>query len=191
MVVSRTPARQSVQHHSLPVRIAHWLMAASVLIMIASGWRIYNASPIFVFRFPEVVTLGGDIETALARHNDPGVATAIAWLFAAMWLLLLSYIAFVAWGAGSGHFRRAVQKAFYWGVVLDLLLMLVSGLAIWKPVQTWPLEVLFGGFQGARIVHFLGMAAISLFLIVHVALVILVPKTFVAMITGRATETAR
>lgn len=219
--MNRTPARQSVQHHSLPVRIAHWLMAASVLIMIASGWRIYNANPIFGFRFPEAVTLGGDVETALARHNDPGVATAIAWHFAAMWLLLLSYIAFVAWGAGSGHFRRdflpvdprsfwhdftaalrmrlqhrlgqynAVQKAFYWGVVLDLLLMLVSGLAIWKPVQTWPLEVLFGGFQGARIVHFLGMAAISLFLAVHLALVILVPKTFVAMITGRVTETAR
>ena len=204
------------QHHALPVRIAHWLMALSVIVMIGSGWRIYDASPIFGFRFPEALTLGGDVEAALAWHNDPGVASAIAWHFAAMWLLLLSYIAFVAWGALSGHFRRdflpvgprtfwrdftaaarfrlrhrlgeynAVQKAFYWGVVADLLLMLISGIAIWKPVQTDPLLLLFGGFQGARIVHFLGMAAIALFLLVHVVLVILVPKTFVAMITGRA-----
>jgi thiosulfate reductase cytochrome b subunit len=138
-----------------------------------------------------------------------------------MWFLFLSFIAFVAWGAGSGHFRRdflpvgprsfwrdftaalrmrlqhrlgeynAVQKAFYWGVVFDLLLMLVSGIAIWKPVQTYPLELLFGGFQGARIVHFLGMAAISLFVVVHLTLVILVPKTLLAMIAGRVTDTAR
>ena len=204
------------QHHSLPVRIVHWLMAFAVIVMIASGWRIYNASPIFGFSFPVSLTLGGDVETALAWHNDPGVASGIAWHFAAMWLLFLSYIAFVAWGAFSGHFRRdflpvgprafwrdfiaaarlhlqhrlgeynGVQKAFYWGVVADLLLMLVSGLAIWKPVQTYPLELLFGGFQGARIVHFLGMTAIVLFLVVHVTLVILVPKTFIAMITGDA-----
>ena len=205
-----------VQHHPLPLRVAHWLMALSVLIMVFSGWRIYNASPIFGFRFPEAFTLGGDVEQALAVNNDPGVATAIAWHFAAMWLLLLSFLGFVAWGLGSGHFRRdflpvgprafwrdfsaaarmrlehrlgeynAVQKAFYWGVVADLLLMLVSGLAIWKPVQTDPLVSLFGGFQGARIVHFLGMAAIFLFLLVHLTLVALVPQTFVAMVTGRA-----
>jgi len=204
------------QHHSLPVRIAHWVMALSVIVMIASGWRIYDASPIFFFRFPEALTLGGDVEAALARHNDPGVASAIAWHFAAMWFLFLSYAGFVTWGAFSGHFRRdflpvgphafwrdftaaarlrlehrfgeynAVQKAFYWGVVADLLLMLVSGLAIWKPVQTYPLLLLFGGFQGARIIHFLGMSAIALFLLVHLTLVILVPRTFVGMITGGA-----
>jgi thiosulfate reductase cytochrome b subunit len=145
------------------------------------------------------------------------VATAIAWHFAAMWLLAVSYLLFVAWGALSGHFRRdflpvgpssffrdfvaaarfrlahklgeynAVQKVFYWGVLGLVLLMLVSGIAIWKPVQTFPLEVLFGGFQGARLVHFLGMAGICGFLVVHVALVVLVPKTFVAMVLGRVT----
>src|SRR6185437_4777991 len=83
---------------------------------------------------------------------------------------------------------NAVQKLFYWGVLLAVALMIASGLAIWKPVQTYPLELLFGGFQGARLVHFLVMAGIVLFLIVHVALVILVPKTFVAMVLGRASE---
>ena len=159
-----------VLEHAWPVRLTHWLMAASILLMIGSGWRIYNASPIFPFRFPDAFTLGGDVNVALTWHNDPGVASAIQWHFAAMWLLALSYLLFVAWGALS-----------------LVLLMIVSGIAIWKPVQTYPLEVLFGGFQGARIVHFLGMAGICGFIVVHLALVALVPTTLVAMVVGRVT----
>ena len=209
---------QHVQTHAIAVRISHWLMALSILVMIGSGWRIYNASPIFGFRFPDWAVLGGDVEMALARHNDPGVASGIAWHFAAMWVLLLSYLLFVLWGALSGHFWRdflpvgprsflrdffaaarfrlehhlgeynAVQRVFYWGVLGLVALMLLSGIAIWKPVQTYPLEVLFGGFQGARLVHFLGMSLIVAFLVVHIALVVLVPRTFIAMVTGRAAE---
>lgn len=206
-----------VQTHPLVRRITHWAMALAILLLIGSGWRIYNSSPIFGFTFPEQFTLGGDVDQALALHNDPGVASAIAWHFAAMWLLLLGYLGFVLAGLFSGHFRRdylpvgpksfwrdftaaatfrlvhrlgeynAVQRVFYLGVLAAVAMMLLSGLAIWKPVQTYPLEVLFGGFQGARLVHFLFMSAISLFIAVHVALVILVPKTFVAMVAGRAT----
>jgi thiosulfate reductase cytochrome b subunit len=206
-----------VQTHPVATRITHWLMALSVLIMIGSGWRIYNASPIFGFSFPEAFTLGGDVEAALALHNDPGVASAIAWHFAAMWLLGLSYSGFMLWNIFSGHFRRdflpvgpvsfwrdfraaarfkldhrlgeynAVQRVAYWGVLAAIAIMLLSGVAIWKPVQTYPLETLFGGFQGARIVHFLFMAAIALFIVIHVALVILVPKTLVAMTLCKAT----
>jgi thiosulfate reductase cytochrome b subunit len=209
-----------VQRHPAVVRITHWLMALSVLVMIASGWRIYNASPIFGFTFPEAFTLGGDVEAALARHNDPGVASALAWHFAGMWVLAISYLLFMLWGLASGHFRRdflpigpklffrdfiaaarfrlehrlgtynAVQKVFYWGVLALVATMLVSGIAIWKPVQTYPLEVLFGGFQGARIVHFLAMAGICAFVLVHVALVVLVPKTLVAMVVGTASSPA-
>jgi thiosulfate reductase cytochrome b subunit len=204
------------QHHPWQVRLTHWVMAASVLVMVASGWRIYNASPIFPFRFPEWATLGGDVEAALARHNDPGVASAIAWHFAGLWTLVLGWLGFVAWGVLSGHFRRdflpvgprgfwrdftaalrfrldhrlgeynAVQKVFYWGALLAVLGLIVTGITIWKPVQTYPLELLFGGFQGARIVHFLLMSAICGFILVHVALVALVPRTLQAMVFGRA-----
>ena len=211
-------ALRDEQRHPLAKRIAHWVMALSILVMIGSGWRIYNASPIFPFIFPDWATLGGDVEASLARHGDPGVASAIAWHFAAMWLLVASYLLFVLWGALSGHFWRdflpvgpksvtrdmlaalrfrlehrlgeynAVQKAAYWGVLAAVALMIVSGIAIWKPVQSYPLEILFGGFQGARIVHFLGMAAIVLFLVVHVALTLIVPRTLLAMVVGRASE---
>ncbi len=207
------------QRHPLSRRILHWVMALSILIMIGSGWRIYNASPIFDFiAFPEWATLGGEVEAALARHGDPGVASAIAWHLAAMWSLGIAYVLFVIWGVATGHFRRdflpvgpravardmiaalrlrlehrlgeynAVQKAAYWGALAAVAVMVVSGIAIWKPVQTWPLEVLFGGFQGARVVHFLVMAGIVFFLVIHVGLTLLVPRTLLAMVVGRATE---
>jgi DMSO/TMAO reductase YedYZ molybdopterin-dependent catalytic subunit len=138
-------APRNEQHHSIAVRVTHWLMALAILAMIGSGWWIYNASPIFGFSFPDAITLGGDVDTSLARHNDPGVASALAWHFAGMWVLAGSYLLFVLWGAWSGHFWRdflpvgprafirdfiaaatfrlehrlgsynAVQKAFYWG----------------------------------------------------------------------------
>ncbi len=206
-----------VQTRPIAARLTHWLMALAIVILIGSGWRIYNASPIFGFRFPEMFTLGGDVQNALALHNDPGVASALEWHFAAMWLLALSYFGFMLWNLLSGHFWRdflpvgpvlfwrdfvaaatfrlehrlgeynAVHRGAYWGPLFAVAMMLVSGIAIWKPVQTYPLETLFGGFQGARLVHFVFMAGIAFFIIIHVTLVILVPKTFVAMTLGRAT----
>ncbi|WP_407531111.1 cytochrome b/b6 domain-containing protein [Methylobacterium oryzisoli] len=207
---------KGIQTHAWPLRLAHWTMAIAILVMIGSGWRIYNAEPILPFRFPLALTLGGDVEAALARHGDPGVATAIAWHFAGMWLLGAAFGLFLLHGLISGHFRRdylpltpraflrdfsdalrfrlehrlgvynAVQKAFYWCVILALVVVILSGIAIWKPVQTYPLETLFGGFQGARTVHFLAMTAIAGFLVIHLALVAIVPSTLVAMITGRS-----
>jgi thiosulfate reductase cytochrome b subunit len=207
-----------VQTHALPVRLAHWAMALATLIMVGSGWRIYDSTPIFAFQFPYWMTLGGDVQIALARNNDPGVAGALAWHFAGMWLLAASYLVFMLWGISTGHFRRdflpigprsfwrdlsaalrfrlahrlgeynTVQRVAYWVALTAVALMLVSGIAIWKPVQTYPLELLFGGFQGARLVHFLGMSVIVGFIVVHVALVVLVPKTLLAMVFGRATS---
>ena len=206
------------QKHPLTRRIFHWVMALSILAMIGSGWRIYNASPIFPFTFPDWITLGGDVQTSLARHGDPGVASAIAWHFAAMWTLVVSYLLFVGAGIITGHFRRdflpvgpvsimrdfvaaatfrlehrlgeynAVQKAAYLGVLTLVAIMILSGIAIWKPVQTYPLELLFGGFQGARLVHFIVMVGIVLFILVHVGLTLIVPRTLLAMVVGRATE---
>jgi thiosulfate reductase cytochrome b subunit len=207
------------QYHPLSRRILHWVMAVSMVVMIGSGWRIYNASPIFEFIiFPEWLTLGGEVQASLVRHGDPGVASAIAWHFAAMWTLTVSYLLFVGWGVATGHFRRdfwpigpksvlrdfvaaltlrlkhslgeynAVQKMAYVGVLCMVAIMILSGLAIWKPVQTYPLELLFGGFQGARLVHFIVMAGIVLFLLVHITLTLLVPRTLQAMVLGRAAE---
>ena len=205
-----------MQKHALPVRIAHWLMALSIVIMIGSGWRIYNASPIFPFSFPIWMTLGGNVRESLAWHGDPGVATAIAWHLAGMWLLGASFPAVRALGpvlsvisgvtscrsrrdpsSATSSRRRCSGWSIPWagttpckkpstGAWMALItVMIVSGIAIWKPVQTYPLLALFGGFQTARLIHFLAMSGIVAFLAVHLALVALVPSTLIAMVTGR------
>jgi thiosulfate reductase cytochrome b subunit len=218
--VRQDPADQDVQHHPFARRLMHWLNALAILIMIASGWRIYNWYPALPvdFYFPPVVTLGGENSFSEALHNEDGLANALAWHFAAMWLLVINLIATLAHGVLTGHFRRdflplrlsavvrefvaalrgrldqrlgqynAVQKAFYWGVLLAMLVTILSGLSIWKPVQLQELTALFGGYETARVVHFFGMVAIVGFLVVHIAMTILVPKTFVAMTLGKASS---
>ena len=78
-----------------------------------------------------------------------------------------------------------VQKLLYAGIIVVGVLIVLSGISIWKPVQLQWLTALFGGYEVARYVHFFCMAAIVAFLIVHVALAVLVPKSLRAMIIGR------
>ena len=78
-----------------------------------------------------------------------------------------------------------MQKLLYLGVILAGVVIVLSGLAIWKPVQLQELTALFGGYEAARYVHFFAMAAIVGFLVVHVVMAFLVPKSLRAMITGR------
>lgn len=208
------PEHLEARGHPLVRRITHWLTALAILIMVGSGWRIYNNVPIFDFEFPLSLTLGGNPDASYAQHNESGTASAIAWHFAGMWLLAGSYLVYVGHSIISRHFRRdllpltprgflrdfwaaltlrlahgdaynSVQKAFYWGVLFAIGMMLLSGLAIWKPVQLSPLTWLMGGFDIARIVHFFFMSAIVAFVLVHLALVALVPRTLIGMTIGR------
>jgi thiosulfate reductase cytochrome b subunit len=219
--VQTTAAAHSVQLHPLSRRIMHWINALAIFVMIGSGWRIYNYYPALPihFGFPDYLTLGGDFTVTEAASNEDGLANALLWHFAAMWVLVLNFLAYVIVGFVSGHFRRdflpvsvgaflrdffdalrgrldhrlgeynAVQKVFYWGVLAAILVTILSGLSIWKPVQLQWLTSLFGGYEFARVVHFFGMAAIVGFLVVHLALTALVPKTLVAMVVGHASET--
>lgn len=199
----------SVTIHPLPVRIAHWVNVLAVLVMMLSGWRIYNAAPLFAFKIPGELTLGG------------WLGGALLWHFAAMWLLAANGLAYFTYGVFSGHFRRkllplspraalgdvllalkgrlahndlsvynAAQRGAYAGVIFILVVLIVSGIAIWKPVQLHELATLMGGYEGARLLHFFGMAALLLFIVVHVAMVALVPRTFAAMFSGRARRTS-
>ena len=190
--------------HTLVVRITHWINVIAILIMIFSGWRIYNASPLFDFKFPRDLTLGG------------WLGGALQWHFAAMWLLVLNGLAYLLYGIFAGHFKssflpltpqsvwhefksalrgrishelgvyNAVQRAAYLGVICVIVALVLSGLAIWKPVQFQEIAALMGGYEGARLVHFVAMALVVLFIIVHVVMVALVPRTFLPMLTGHA-----
>jgi thiosulfate reductase cytochrome b subunit len=190
--------------HPRWVRITHWINAVAIIVMILSGWRIYNASPLFPFTFPNGITLGG------------WLAGALLWHFAAMWVLVINGMVYVTLGIASGRFRRkllpirpsevvaavkaalsgqlahddlsvynAAQRLLYLGVILAGVVIVLSGLAIWKPIQLQELTALFGGYDAARYVHFLAMAAIVGFLLIHVAMALLVPKSLRAMILGK------
>jgi thiosulfate reductase cytochrome b subunit len=190
--------------HPLWVRVTHWINALAMLVMIGSGWQIYNASPLFDFEFPTQIALGN------------WLAGALLWHFAAMWLLVINGLVYLGLGFATGRFRRklfpirpsevardlfaalrgklshedltvynAVQKLLYVGILLTGVVIVLSGLSIWKPVQFQALTSFFGGYDTARYVHFGAMTAIVTFLVVHVALAVLVPKSLRAMIIGR------
>jgi thiosulfate reductase cytochrome b subunit len=190
--------------HPLPVRVMHWINAIAMIVMIGSGWKIYNDEVIFGWlHFPDWITIGGEAQGALQWH------------FFAMWILAVNGLFYLGYGIASGRFRRklfpiwprqvlsdiadalrfrlshdditrynAVQKLLYVGIIAVIVIQVLSGLAVWKPIQFSELASLFYSFQGSRLVHFLGMAAIVVFIAIHVALALLVPKTIGAMVTG-------
>jgi thiosulfate reductase cytochrome b subunit len=196
------PARTLI--HPLWVRVTHWVNAVAMAVMIGSGWEIYNASPLFPFAFPPAITLGGWLAGALLWHF------AAMWVLAVNGLVYV--VLGVATGrfqrmlvpirpsevladAKAALARKlsyddlsiynAVQKLLYLGVILVGVVLVLSGLAIWKPVQLQELAAVFGGYTAARYVHFFAMAATVAFLVIHVIMSFLVPKSLRAMIIGR------
>src|ERR1035437_6517039 len=189
--------------HPAWVRITHWINALAILVMIGSGWQIYDASPLFGFNFPKSIALG------------QWLGGGFLWHFAGMWLVVINGIVYVTLGLVTGRFRRkllpitpsqlfadakaalsfklshediahynAVQKVLYAGVILCGIVIVLSGISIWKPVQFQELTALFGGYDFARYVHFFAMSAIVGFLVVHVALALIVPRNLRAMVVG-------
>jgi len=191
--------------HPLWVRAFHWINAAAVILMCMSGWQVYEASPIFpAIRFPATVTLGGWLGGALLWHF------AIMWVLVANFIAYLALSVFTGRlrktifpvspraiatdlvAALRGKLSHsdpgaynAVQKLAYLVVIVDIALVVVSGLTIWKPVQFPLLRTLMGGFDNARIVHFVAMSVLAGFFAIHIAMVALVPRSLLTMIRGR------
>ncbi len=203
-----TSSRPLAPAHPLVVRLTHWVNVFAIVCMIMSGWLIYDASPLFGFRFPLWATLGG------------WLGGAIAWHLAAMWLLVGNGVVYLLHGLISGRLCRtllplrpreilhdardatlfrlrhrvgeynAVQRLAYVVVLMLGVLAVVSGLALWKPVQ-WPvLAILFDGYDFTRRVHFAAMAGIVGFILLHLVLVALVPRTLAGMVMGRVARPA-
>src|SRR5262249_41153018 len=80
---------------------------------------------------------------------------------------------------------NAVQRLLYAGVIVAGIVIVLSGISIWKPVQFKELAAIFGGYDAARFVHFFAMATIVGFLLIHISLAILVPRSLRSMIIGR------
>ena len=197
---------QQAHHPIAPlfVRLTHWLNAVAVIVMIMSGLKIYNASPIFDFLFPRELTVGG------------WLGGALLWHFAFMWLLVVNGLIYLTLNFYTGRVWKkffpispkelikdvldtlkgklvhedlskynTIQKLAYLSVILDIVILIASGLAIWKSVQFPLLRDLMGGFDSARVVHFVAMSFAVFFILVHLLMVALVPKTLLIMIKGK------
>jgi len=190
--------------HPVWLRITHWFNAIAVLLLVTSGWRIYDSTEFLGFAIPRGMTLGG------------WLAGALQWHFAAMWLLVANGLLYLLINLFTGRLRRqffpisprevlhdlgaalkgklshedlrhynSVQRLAYVFVMVDSILLVLSGLVLWKSVQFPHLRELLGGYEGARRIHFFAMAALVAFFVVHVAMVALVPRTLIAMLRGR------
>lgn len=203
-VTGNTSSLRGRRLHPWPLRLMHWANAAIMLVMITSGWGIYDDDVIIRgFHFCSFLRLGD------------WAAWSLNWHFAGMWFLVINGLFYLSYGIMTGRFREkllpiypaeivqtvvdtlhlkiaheditiynAVQKFLYISVIFAGVAQVVTGIAIWKPVQFSGLVSLLGGFQTARVLHFAGMAVIVGFLIVHVTLAVLVPKTLWAMVAG-------
>jgi thiosulfate reductase cytochrome b subunit len=190
--------------HPRWVRITHWVNAIAIFVMIGSGWQIYNASPLFPFTFPRSITIGGWLAGAIMWHFAAmwvlvinGIVYVTLGILSGRFRRKLfpiypSQVFADIKSALTGHLSHddlsvynAVQKLLYLGVILSCVLIVLTGISIWKPVQFKELAFLFGGYDGARFLHFLAMSLIAGFIAVHVALALLVPKSLLAMIRGR------
>jgi thiosulfate reductase cytochrome b subunit len=190
--------------HPAWLRLTHWINVVATVLLLLSGWRIYNASPIFPFTFPDAITLGG------------WLGGALLWHFFAMYVLVANGLLYLGLNLLSGRFLRkffplsikairadlraalsfklqhadlseynALQKLAYLFMVLDTIVLVLSGLAIWKSVQFPLLRELMGGYDMACVVHFSAMAALLAVLAVHLVMVAVVPRTLVLMLRGR------
>jgi thiosulfate reductase cytochrome b subunit len=190
--------------HPAWLRAMHWLNAVAVLVLIGSGWRIYNATAFLGFEIPSGLTLGG------------WLGGAIQWHFAAMWVLGLNGLAYLGLNLFTGRLKvkffplsprafvqnllaalkgqlahadpsryNTVQRLAYLFVMVDSVVLVLSGLVLWKSVQFPLLRELMLGYEGARLVHFVAMALLVGFVVVHIVMVALVPKTLVYMVRGR------
>jgi len=209
MYVVSNAARVAPQAGASPIhpawlRVSHWLNAVAVLIMVTSGWRIYNASPFFDFSFPASATLGG------------WLGGALQWHFAGMWLLAGNGAVYLSMNIVTGRLRRkffplsvrtlwhdltaalhaklshadprhynGIQRAAYLFAMLDVIVLVLSGLVLWKSVQFALLRELMGGYESTRRVHFFAMAFLVAFVAGHLFMVALVPRTLLTMIRGR------
>jgi thiosulfate reductase cytochrome b subunit len=190
--------------HPLWLRLTHWVNVLAVVVLVTSGWQIYNASPLFRFHFPPSITLGG------------WLAGGLMWHFAAMWVLAANGLVYLGLNIASGRFARrllpirprevlhdlreafaghlahddpwhynAVQKLAYVFAVLDTIVLVCSGLVVWKSVQFPLLRELLGGYDSARVIHFFAMAAMVAFVAVHVTMAALVPQSLRLITRGR------
>lgn len=191
----------SVQSIPAAIRVLHWLQALASLGLMFSGFTIYNAAPVFSFTFPAQITFGGHLTEALRWHFT------LMWVFTLSGILL--FLTRTLMKSTPSVCPRSIkhllqegrklltkksihtegsynefQRWIYSIVYANLLLLFISGLCLWKPVQLSHLTTLLGGFEVCRSIHFFAMCILAAFVLIHITMALLVPKVFLSMLLG-------
>lgn len=197
------------EKHPLWLRLVHWLNVPVLGLMIWSGLLIYWANDIYPGFFPDwfynAFKINGKLAEGLAVHFFA------AWFFILIGVIYLAkFILSGHWreilptketfkyaiptvlhdmglretAPAQGKFN-AIQRLAYSGFIVLGILMVLTGFAIYKPVQLHWLAASFGGYKTARLVHFSATILICVFIFVHVLQVIRAGwNNFRAMIAG-------
>jgi Ni/Fe-hydrogenase b-type cytochrome subunit len=213
-MTSTAGSRRPLYEHPWPVRLSHWTTAVAFTILMLSGLRIFDAFPSFGPKIPErdlieavprALTIGGWLGGALRWHFT------FMWIFAAggllyvisqlvsghyrtvaftardipgVWPMARHYFLFGPKPAATGQYN-ALQKLAYTTAILLGALLLLTGMVMYKPAQLSSLGLLFGGYHGARLVHFLAMCGLLAFIPGHLVMVVLHGwDNFASMLTG-------
>lgn len=204
---------QAVYEHSWVVRFTHWVNAIALFVMVGSGFQIFRAFPSFgakipqtdLLNWPKAFALGGWLGGALQWH------LTFMWIYIATGIFYIAYQIFSGnyrqvlfsrsdlpglWPMARHYFffgakppateaYNPLQKLAYTSAIVVGILTVLTGFAVWKPVQFSWLAWLMGGFHLARVWHFLTMWAILFFVLGHLVMVVLHGwSNFVSMLTG-------
>lgn len=203
----------AVYEHPWPVRFTHWLNTIALFVMVGSGLQIFRAFPSFgakipqhdLLNWPKAFAIGGWLGGALQWH------LTFMWIYMATGIFYVGYQIVSGnyrqvllsrgdlrgvWPMARHYFLfgpkppstevyNPLQKLAYTSAIVLGILTVLTGFAIWKPVQfswlAWPM----GGFHLARLWHFLVMWTILFFLLGHLVMVVLHGwSNFVSMLTG-------
>src|SRR5713101_5889158 len=162
---------EAVYEHPFIVRLCHWVNAISLFVLVGSGLQIFRAFPSFgakilqhnLIHWPKSFAIGG-------------------WLGG--WSMVRHYFFFGPKPPVKEAYNP-LQKHAYTSAIWLGVLSVLTGIAIWKPVQFSWLAWMMGGFHYARLWHFLTMWAILAFVFGHLVMVVLHGwNNFVSMLTG-------
>jgi Ni/Fe-hydrogenase b-type cytochrome subunit len=213
-LMTTAPAARPIYEHPWAVRFCHWANALAITVLTLSGLEIFDAFPSFGAKIPEqdlieevphALTLGGWLGGALQWHFT------FMWIFAAagtfyvisqiasghyrtvaftrrdvagVWPMARHYFLFGPKPVATGQYNP-LQKLAYTSAIGLGALSLLTGLVMYKPVQFSTLGLLFGGYHGSRLVHFLAMCGLLAFVPGHVVMVALHGwDNFASMFTG-------
>jgi Ni/Fe-hydrogenase b-type cytochrome subunit len=204
---------QAVYEHPWIVRFCHWVNSVALFVMVGSGLQIFRAFPSFgdkipeqdLLNWPKAFAIGGWLGGALQWH------LTFMWIYITTGALYLGYQVFSGnyrqvlfvpsdvggvWPMARHYFffgpkppaiavYNPLQKLAYTSAIALGILSTLTGIAIWKPVQFSWLAWLMGGFQLARLWHFIVMWAIIIFVLGHLVMVVIHGwSNFISMLTG-------